>query len=76
MRVVRTPGRLGGRPGKLVPLRTAWNVYVDSTSSYVQDFGSSISANLALSPGTHSVHVRAWDSTGAYGGETISLTVP
>jgi len=55
---------------------TTWNVYVDSVSSYVQDYGSSINANLALSPGTHSVLVRAWDSTGAYGDETITLTVP
>jgi hypothetical protein len=55
---------------------TTWNIYVDSVSSYVQDYGSSINANLALSPGTHSVLVRAWDSTGAYGDETITLTVP
>jgi len=54
----------------------SWNIYVDSVSSYVQNYGSSINANLALSPGTHSVLVRAWDSTGAYGDETISVTVP
>lgn len=54
----------------------SWNIYVDSVSSYVQDYGSSINANLALTPGTHSVLVRAWDSTGAYGDQTISVTVP
>jgi len=55
---------------------TSWNIYVDSLSSYVQDYGSSINANLALSPGTHSVTVQAWDSTGAVGQQTITLTVP
>jgi hypothetical protein len=55
---------------------TSWTIYVDSISSYVQDYGSSLNANLALSPGTHSVKVQAWDSTGAVGSQTITLTVP
>ena len=29
-----------------------------------------------MSAGTHSVVVRAWDSTGAYGDQTLNLTVP
>ncbi|HEV3510175.1 MAG TPA: alkaline phosphatase family protein [Candidatus Sulfotelmatobacter sp.] len=55
---------------------TAWNVYVDSANWYEQEYGSSINANLALSPGTHSVTVQAWDSTGAVGQQTITVTVP
>ena len=55
---------------------TSWNIYVDSISSYVQDYGSSLNANLELTPGTHSVMVQAWDSTGAVGSQTITLTVP
>jgi hypothetical protein len=54
----------------------SWDIYVDSVSWYVQDYGSSINANLAMTPGAHSVLVRAWDSTGAYGDQTISVTVP
>jgi hypothetical protein len=55
---------------------TAWNVYVDSVAAYTQDYGSSLNANLALTPGSHSVMVQAWDSTGAVGSQTITLTVP
>jgi hypothetical protein len=55
---------------------SSWDIYVDSVSWYVQDYGSSINANLAMKPGAHSVLVRAWDSTGAYGDQTISVTVP
>jgi hypothetical protein len=54
-----------------------WNVYVDSVSEFAQDNGgNSISPNLVLSAGTHSIVVRAWDSTGAYGSQSISVTVP
>lgn len=53
-----------------------WHVYVDSVSDFAQNSGSSISADLAMNPGTHTVVVRAWDSTGAYGSQTIHVTVP
>ena len=55
---------------------TGWIVYVDGVSKFSQDNGTSISTNLTMSAGTHSVVVRAWDSTGAYGDQTINLTVP
>jgi phosphatidylinositol-3-phosphatase len=53
-----------------------WHVYVDSVSVFAHGFGSSISTDLTMAPGTHTVVVRAWDSTGAYGSQTIQLTVP
>jgi hypothetical protein len=54
----------------------AWHVYVDSADAFRQDYGSSMNANLTMAPGTHTVVVRAWDTTGAYGDQTIKVTVP
>jgi hypothetical protein len=53
-----------------------WQLYVDSVSAFAQDNGSSIDANVVMTPGTHAVVVRAWDSTGAYGSQSISVSVP
>jgi len=55
---------------------TGWIVYVDGISAFAQNNGSVINAKLTISHGAHSVIVRAWDSTGAYGDQTINLTVP
>lgn len=55
---------------------TGWHIYVDSVDSYAQANGNSINANLAMSPGAHSVRVRAWDSTGSFGDQTVSVVVP
>lgn len=57
------------------PIST-WKVYIDSVSSYVQYGGNEISTNLAMSAGTHTVVVRAWDTSGAYGDQTVTVTVP
>lgn len=54
----------------------SWVVYVDSGTAYIQNYGSTINANLELTPGTHTLMVRSWDSTGASGDQTISVTVP
>jgi hypothetical protein len=51
-------------------------VYVDSVSAFAQNGGNSINANLIMSQGAHSIVVRAWDTTGAYGSQTITATVP
>ena len=53
-----------------------WHVYVDSVDSYTQSSGNSINSQLTIGPGTHSVVVRAWDSNGVYGDQTIAVTVP
>ena len=55
---------------------TGWHIYVDSVDVFGQNNVSSINTNVSMSAGTHTVLVRAWDSTGAYGDETISVTVP
>ncbi len=55
---------------------TGWYIYVDLNPVFQQNNGSSVNTNLALKPGTHSIIVRAWDTTGAYGDQTITVTVP
>ncbi len=55
---------------------TGWHVYIDSIDSYGQNYGGSLDTNLAMGFGAHVVLVRAWDSTGAYGDQTINVTVP
>jgi hypothetical protein len=55
---------------------TGWHVYVDSVDSYGKNQGNSIDTKLSMSSGVHSVLVRAWDSTGAIGDQTITVTVP
>jgi hypothetical protein len=36
---------------------------------------TSISASLPLAAGTHTIVTRAWDSIGAYGDRTLTITV-
>ena len=55
---------------------TGWVVYIDSMNAFQQNNSSSINVNLPMGFGWHDVLVRAWDSTGAYGDQTINLTVP
>jgi len=55
---------------------TGWEIYVDSIPWFGQNAGEAVNAALDMSPGTHSVLVRAWDSTSAFGDETIKVTVP
>jgi hypothetical protein len=54
----------------------AWTVYVDSGVVHRQNYGNTLNANLQLTPGTHKVTVRSWDSTGAYGDQAINVMVP
>jgi len=54
---------------------TGWVIYVDGVDSFTQNNVNSINANIAMSPGTHSVMVRAWDSTGSFGDQTINIAV-
>jgi hypothetical protein len=67
-----------------VPLQTSassshpiigWQVYVDSTDVYSAGAVSSIDTSLTVSQGSHQIVVRAWDSTGAYGSQTIAVSV-
>jgi Phosphoesterase family len=54
---------------------TGWAVYVDSVSVFTAGAKSSINPTLSMETGEHTVVVRAWDSSGAYGDQTLSLTV-
>ena len=55
---------------------TAMRVFTDtsSTSVYLANTGS-VSTPLAMSPGSHSVLVRAWDSSGGVYEKSVSVTV-
>src|SRR5690348_7948175 len=51
---------------------TGWHVYVDNKDVYGGTMSTTaVSPTLTLAAGTHTVSVRAWDSTGAYGTNTF-----
>lgn len=54
---------------------TGWKIYVDGATAYTAGSVASIDANVTMHIGSHSVVVRAWDTSGAYGDQTLSLTV-
>jgi hypothetical protein len=54
---------------------TGWHIYVDSADLFSAGQVNSINTNVPMNAGTHTVIVRAWDSTGAYGDRTVSITV-
>ena len=53
-----------------------WHIYLDGTDKYAAGAVSSISSSIPASKGQHTVVVRAWDSSGAFGDQTLSLQVP
>jgi hypothetical protein len=55
---------------------TGWEIYVDSIAWFGQNAGGAVNAALGMNRGTHNILVRAWDSTSAFGDETIKVTVP
>jgi len=54
---------------------TGWHIYVDGNDSFSAGATTAISASVPMNPGTHTVVVRAWDSTGAFGDQTLDLNV-
>jgi hypothetical protein len=52
---------------------TGWVVYSDSNNMW-QINSTSLNAWVILPFGSHTIIVRAWDSTGAYGSDQFSLT--
>jgi Phosphoesterase family len=52
---------------------TGWWVYVDSASTYNAGAASAIDPTIKMSSGVHTIVVRAWDSSGAFGDQTITL---
>src|SRR5579864_2637918 len=56
---------------------TGWHIYVDSNDVFGGQMNASlINTNVSMGSGSHTVIVRAWDSTGAFGDQTITVTVP
>jgi hypothetical protein len=57
---------------------TGWHIYLDSQDVYNAGATSTINAALNASAGTHTLTVRAWDSSGAYGtaNETVTVSAP
>src|SRR3954451_4822375 len=54
---------------------TGWRISVDSNDVYgTPGPTSSINTAITLSAATHTVLVRAWDSTGAFGSQTLTVT--
>jgi hypothetical protein len=83
--IVSSPAS-GSTMGSPVPIQAAaspspghsisgWRVYVDNVSAYSGGVVSSISPKVAMSTGTHKVVVRAWDSSGNCGDQTLTLSV-
>ena len=54
---------------------TGWWVYVDGKGVYNVNGVSSINTNLTMSPGTHTIDARAWDTSGNFGDQYINVTV-
>ena len=55
---------------------TGWHIYVDGSDAYgTSGPTSSIDQTLTMSTGDRTVVVRAWDSTGAFGSQTLTLHV-
>ncbi|HEX3551822.1 MAG TPA: hypothetical protein VIA62_01160 [Thermoanaerobaculia bacterium] len=55
---------------------TGWHIYVDSVDAYgTSGPTSSIDQNIPMNAGDRQVIVRAWDSTGAFGSQTLTLHV-
>jgi hypothetical protein len=59
-------------PGHFV---AGWWIYVDNVGVYNGGAVSTIYPKVAMSAGTHKVVVRAWDSSGNFGDQTLTLTV-
>lgn len=54
---------------------TGWHAYLDGNSLYSTGSTGSISASVSAATGTHTLVVRAWDSSGAYGDQTVTISV-
>jgi hypothetical protein len=54
---------------------TGWQVYLDSASVYTGPAAGTINTNLTATQGTHQLMVRAWDTSGASGDQTMQITV-
>jgi hypothetical protein len=54
---------------------TGWRIYLDNQDVYNAGTTTAIAATLNAAPGAHTLIVRAWDSSGAYGSAYANVTV-
>ena len=54
---------------------SGWVIYVDSVNAYSAGAVTSIDTNVNMAAGKHTVIIRAWDTSGAYGDQTLNITV-
>src|SRR5436305_1648397 len=53
---------------------TGWHIYIDSVDKWgTAGPTSSINQSVSTTAGTHTLLVRAWDSTGAFGSQQLSI---
>ncbi|MBW8877048.1 MAG: hypothetical protein JF614_18945 [Acidobacteria bacterium] len=53
---------------------TGWHIYVDSVDKWgTAGPTSSINQSITTTTGTHTLLVRAWDSTGVFGDQTLTI---
>jgi hypothetical protein len=52
-----------------------WHAYLDSVMVFTGGATGSVSGSLSAATGTHQLVIRAWDSTGAYGDQTVTVKV-
>jgi hypothetical protein len=54
---------------------TGWAIYLDGRQAFSAGSVGSINTSVSASTGTHAPVIRAWDSSGAYGDQTLSVDV-
>src|SRR5438874_401465 len=54
---------------------TGWHIYVDGVDSYSAGAVTRIDTNLSVPNGTHTLVVRAWDTSGAFADQTLTVNV-
>jgi hypothetical protein len=50
-------------------------IYADGIAAHSAGAARTINANLGLKISTHTLLMRAWDTSGAYGDQTLTVTV-